>query len=85
MTITMTAKNQITIPKKITNALGLGKGAMFEVEISKNRIGLIPLETREKKFTDAEYVKLELLASREKGKEKRVTKRLIDGLKKGRI
>ena len=38
MTITMTAKNQITIPKKITNALGLGKGSMFEVEVSRDKI-----------------------------------------------
>ena len=85
MTITMTAKNQITIPKKITNALGLGKGSMFEVEISRNGIGLIPLEIKEKQFTDEEYVKLETLAAKEKGKEKYVTKRVIDNLKKGKI
>ena len=85
MTITMTAKNQITIPKKITNALGLGKGSMFEVEVSRDRIGLIPLETKEKQFTDEEYVKLETLAIKEKGKEKHVTKRFIGNLKKGKI
>ena len=85
MTITMTAKNQITIPKKITNALGLGKGSMFEVEVSREGIELIPLETKERQFTDAEYVKLETLAAREKGKEKYVTKRLINNLIKGKI
>jgi len=85
MTITMTAKNQITIPKKITNALGLGKGSMFEVEVSRDGIELIPLETKERQFTDEEYLKLETLAAKEKGKEKRVTKRFIDNLKKGRI
>jgi AbrB family looped-hinge helix DNA binding protein len=85
MTITMTAKNQITIPKKITNALGLGKGSMFEVEVTKNRIGLIPLETKEKQFTAEEYVKLEILAAKEKGKEKHVTKRFVDNLKRGKI
>ena len=85
MTITMTAKNQITIPKKITNAFGLGKGSIFEVEISRNGIGLIPLEIKEKQFTDEEYVKLETLAAKEKGKEKYVTKRVIDNLKKGKI
>jgi len=42
MTITMTAKNQITIPKKITNVLGLRKGCMFEIEVSKDGIELIP-------------------------------------------
>ncbi len=85
MTITMTAKNQITIPKKITNALGLGKGSMFEVEVSKERIELIPLETKEREFTAEEYAKLETLAAKEKGKEKRVTKKFIDNLKKGKI
>ena len=85
MTITMTAKNQITIPKKITNALGLGKGSMFEVEVSIDGIELIPLETKERQFTDEEYAKLETLAAKEKGKEKHVTKRFIDNLKKGKI
>ena len=85
MTITMTAKNQITIPKKIANALGLGKGSMFEVEVSRDGIELIPLETKERQFTAEEYVKLETLAAKEKGKEKRVTKRFIDNLKKGKI
>lgn len=85
MTITMTAKNQITIPKKITNALGLGKGSMFEIEVSRDRIGLIPLETKEKQFTAEEYVKLEAIAVKEKGKEKHATKRFIDNLKKGKI
>ena len=74
MTITMTAKHQITIPKKITNALGLKKGSMFDIEVSKNGIELIPLEIKERVFTEAEYVKLEALALREKGKEKRATK-----------
>lgn len=85
MTITMTAKNQITIPKKITNALGLGKGSMFQVEISRDGIELIPLETKERQFTDEEYVKLETLAAKEKKKEKHVTKRFIDNLKKGKV
>lgn len=85
MTVTMTAKNQITIPKKITNVLGLKKGAMFNVEISKNRIELIPLETREKVFTEEEYRKLEALAEKQRGTEKRVTKKFIDNLKKGKI
>ena len=58
---------------------------MFEVEVSRNGIGLIPLETKEKQFTDEEYVKLEALAAKEKGKEKYVTKRFIDNLKKGKL
>jgi len=85
MTITMTAKNQITIPKKITNALGLRKGSMFEVEVSKDGIELIPLEIKERQFTNEEYVKLENLAAKEKGQENRITKKLIDNLKKGKV
>lgn len=85
MTVVMTAKNQVTIPKKITNALGLGKGSMFEVEVSKEGIELIPLETKEREFTDEEYAKLETLVAREKGKEKPVTKKLIANLKKGKV
>jgi len=80
----MTAKNQITIPKTITNALGLGRGAMFRIEISRRMIELIPLETKEKSFTDAQYAKLDFLATQEKGKEKRVTKNFIHNLKKGK-
>ena len=85
MTITMTAKHQITIPKKITNALGLKKGSMFNIEVSKNGIELVPLEIKEKVFTEEEYEKLEALALREKGKEERVTKGFINKLKKGRV
>lgn len=85
MTVTMTSKNQVTIPKKITNVLGLGKGAMFNVEVSRNRIELIPLETREKEFTEEEYRKLEALASKQRGTEKRVTGKLINKLMKGKI
>ncbi|MCM8814298.1 MAG: AbrB/MazE/SpoVT family DNA-binding domain-containing protein [Candidatus Omnitrophica bacterium] len=85
MTIVMTAKNQVTIPKKITSALGLGKGSLFEVEVCKNRIELIPLQTKEREFTDKEYAKLEALASREKGKEKPVTGKLIANLKRGAL
>lgn len=81
MTVVMTAKHQITIPKKIADALGLDKGTMFNIELKKNRIELIPLELQEKVFTDAEYKKLDLLVSKQKGKEKKVTKKYIQSLK----
>lgn len=84
MTVVMTAKNQITIPKKITNALGLGRGAMFEVEVSKSGIELVPLETKEREFSDEEYAKLEALAAQEKGKEKHLTKKFINNLRRGK-
>lgn len=85
MTVTMTAKNQITIPKKITNALGLYRGTMFEIKVLKSGIELIPLETKEREFTDTEYAKLETLDAQERGKEKRATKRFINNLKNGKV
>jgi len=72
MTVRMTAKHQITIPKKVADVLGLGKGSMFDITVSNNRIELIPLETVEKVFTEEEYKKLETLSRKEKGTEKRV-------------
>ena len=41
----------------------------------------ITLETKEKVFTEEEYAKLEALAMKEKGREKRVTKRFIERCK----
>ncbi|MCK4423694.1 MAG: AbrB/MazE/SpoVT family DNA-binding domain-containing protein [Candidatus Omnitrophica bacterium] len=85
MTITMTAKHQITIPQKVTTALGLEKGSMFEIAISNNRIELIPIETIEKVFTEEEYKKLDQFSVKQKGEAKRVTKKFIENLKKGRV
>ncbi|MBU3911531.1 MAG: AbrB/MazE/SpoVT family DNA-binding domain-containing protein [Candidatus Omnitrophica bacterium] len=84
MTVTMTAKNQITIPKKITDVLRLRKGAMFEVEVANDKIELIPLEVKRVEFSDDIYEKLEVLSKKEKGKEKRVTKKFTDSLKRGK-
>jgi len=81
MTITMTTKNQITIPKKITNALGLEEGDMFKIMVSKNRIELVPLEVKEKVFTKKEYEKLDIICKKERGKETRVTKEFIEKLR----
>jgi len=80
----MTAKHQITIPKNIADVLGLKKGAIFNVAVSKNRIELVPLETKEKVFTSEEYKKLEMLSNHEKGMELRVTQKFISNLKKGK-
>ena len=84
MTITMTAKNQITIPNKIAKVLGLAKGSMFEVSVHKNRIELVPLEVHSKEFDPEVYRKLDALAGEEKGKEKKVTKAFIKTLKSGK-
>jgi len=43
MTITMTSKNQVTIPKKIVDRFHLKKGAIFDIKIEANRIELIPM------------------------------------------
>jgi AbrB family looped-hinge helix DNA binding protein len=77
----MTSKHQITIPKKIADILSLKKGAIFDITVHHNRIELIPLDTVEKTFTDAEYEKLEALATAERGQEKPVTKDFIHALK----
>jgi len=82
MTIIMKNKNQITLPKKITNILGLHEGDMFRIAVSGNRIELIPLEVSERVFSRDEYVKLETLASKERGKEKKVTNKFIKKLEK---
>lgn len=82
MTVTMTSKHQITIPKRIAAALSLKQGAIFDVAVYKNKIELIPMEIGEKIFTEEEYKKLDYLVKKEHGQEKRVTKKFIGGLKK---
>ena len=84
MTITLTAKNQITIPSKIAKILGLKKGAMFTIEVHKNKIELIPVEIHEKEFNPEVYEKLDQLSAEERGKEKKVTKDFIKNLKSGK-
>ena len=81
MTITLTSKNQITLPKKIVDALRLHKGSLFNVSVKSNRIELIPLEVSERELTETEYEKLEKLYQKEKGSAKRVTKEYINGIK----
>ena len=84
MTITLTSKNQITIPSKIAKTLGLKKGSMLTIEVQKNKRALVPVEIKEKKFSPEIYRKLETLTANEKGKEKKVKKTLIRSLKSGK-
>jgi AbrB family looped-hinge helix DNA binding protein len=84
MTITLTAKNQITIPSKIAKTLGLKKGALFTIGVNKNKIELIPVEIREKEFSPEVYAKLDALNAEEKGKEKKITKSFIKNLTSGK-
>jgi AbrB family looped-hinge helix DNA binding protein len=81
MTITMTSKNQITLPKKIVDALRLRQGSLFDINVKANHIELVPLEVSQREFTNAEYEKLEKLYQKEKGSVSRVTKTYINGIK----
>ena len=81
MTITMTTKNQVTLPKKIVDALHLEKGAMFDIKVISNKIQLTPVEVVEKIFTDEEYEKLDALVKSQKGKAKKITKNYINNPK----
>ena len=81
MTITMTTKNQITLPKRIVDALHLRKGSLFDVKVNNHHIELVPLETQERQFTDEEYEKLERLYQKEKGSAKKITKKYIESIK----
>lgn len=68
MTITMTTKNQITLPKKIVDTLRLHKGSLFDVRVTRNRIELVPLEVTEKSFSQEDFKRLDNLVKEEKKK-----------------
>ena len=80
MTITMTNKNQITIPKKLVTMMGLKEGALFNIELKGSRLELIPLEVTEKVFTDDEYAKIERIYQKEKHSSKRLSLKAIEAL-----
>lgn len=81
MTITMTSKNQITLPKGIVDALRLHKGSLFDVKVKFNHIELLPLDVQPMEFTDEEYQKLEKLYQKEKGSAQKVTKKFIASIR----
>jgi AbrB family looped-hinge helix DNA binding protein len=85
MTITMTSKNQVTIPKKIVDRFNLKRGAIFDIKIDMNKIELIPMELVEKSYTEYEYKRLEELYQQEKHTVKPMSKDLIKKLKQGKI
>ena len=84
MTVTMTSKNQITLPKKIVDALLLNKGALLDVKLTGHHIELTPLEVVEKPFTKADYKRLDRLCKEERKKNaaKKVTPEFIASLLK---
>lgn len=83
MTVTMSTKNQITIPKEIVDVLQLSKGSMLDVRIKGNKIQLIPVEVVEKEYTDEDYAKIDRLVrvEKKKGSAKKVTPHFIDHIK----
>lgn len=74
----MTTKNQVTLPKKIVDALRLHKGSLFDIKLSKNHIELVPVETKEKEFTEEDYKRMDKLFQKEKSTAKKVTKEFIN-------
>lgn len=83
MTITMTSKNQITIPKGIVDALRLHKGSLFDVKVKSHHIEIIPLDVQPMEFTDEDYERLERLVQKEKKKgAKKVTPEFIKSITK---
>ncbi len=85
MTVAMSEKHQVTIPSRIARALDLKRGSLFDVELNGSRIELIPLETKEKKLTRAEYRKLDKLLAQEKESREKVTAAFIDKIRKEKI
>ncbi len=85
MTITMTSKNQVTIPKKIVDRFHLKRGTIFDIKIEANRIELIPMDLVERSYSDEEYKKLEAIYQQEKGTAKPLSKDLLNKLKKGKV
>ena len=84
MTVTMSEKHQITIPKKIADVLRLRKGSLFDVQVRGSKIELIPLEAKEKEFTEEDYNRMDRLFEKERGKEVPLTKAMMARLKRGK-
>ena len=85
MTITMTSKNQITIPKKLVDRLGLKRGCHFDIKVDQHRLELIPMQLIEKTYTDEQYKKMEEIYQKEKHTAKPMAKAFLDKLKKGKM
>ncbi len=81
----MSEKHQATIPSRIARALDLKRGSLFDVELNGSRIELIPLETKERKLSRAEYRKLDKLLAQEKESREKVTAAFIDKIRKEKI
>lgn len=68
MTITrLKDKNQITLPKSIVERLHLTKNELFQVDVEKNYIILIPVEIKPR-YTAEELVKIDKIVNKNKAK-----------------
>lgn len=68
MTITrLKEKNQVTLPKSIVDRLRLTKNELFQVNIEKNYIILLPIEMKPK-YSEKDLEKIDKVV--EKGKKK---------------
>ena len=84
MTITMTTKNQVTLPKRIVDTLRLHRGSLFDVKVNRNRIELIPLEVSERIFFEEDFKKLDKIVGEEKKERtaRKVDRKFIDSITK---
>jgi len=83
MTITMTSKNQITLPKKVVDTLRLHKGSLFDVRVARDHIELVTLEETEKSFSEDDFKRLDALVKNEKKKgAKKVTTDFVNNITK---
>lgn len=78
-------KNQITLPKSIVERLRLTKNELFQVDVEKNYIILIPVEIKPR-YTNEELIKINKLVNKNKKKAKTVKAgyefaKYIDGIK----
>jgi AbrB family looped-hinge helix DNA binding protein len=59
------AKNQVTLPNEIVKKLNLKPEELFQVEVEKNNILLIPVEVKPK-YTKIDLEKIDKITKREK-------------------
>ena len=64
-------KNQVTIPKGIVTRLGLKENELFEIDIEKTYIKLIPVQLIPK-YTEEELKKIDRIVVRGKKKAKSI-------------
>ncbi|MBU4312319.1 MAG: AbrB/MazE/SpoVT family DNA-binding domain-containing protein [Candidatus Omnitrophica bacterium] len=63
------AKNQITIPQSVVERLHLKENELFQVDIEKSYIRLIPVEVKPK-YTAKELAKIDKIVKKEKKRVK---------------